>query len=155
MRDSIGATFMLKLALVFFVVYISIMSVALTYAKTYRIKNQIVNIVEQLEFTIDEHETAPATKEINNYLTKAYYNNTAHKEELEQKCKNSYVEKNGGGTAEKYKFFNEGVCIVEKNTSKEGSKYYKIVTFMVLDFAFFELEITIPVSGETKIIREI
>ena len=49
MRDAFGGTFMIKLGLVFLVVYVSFMAVAINYAKAFRVKNQIINIIEQYQ----------------------------------------------------------------------------------------------------------
>ena len=54
MRESFGGAFMLKLVIVFIVVYISFMAVAINYAKAFRVKNNVINILEQHQFSIDD-----------------------------------------------------------------------------------------------------
>ena len=49
MRDAVGGTFMIKLILVFLAVYIIFMGAALNYAKAFRVKNKVMDIIEQNE----------------------------------------------------------------------------------------------------------
>ena len=49
MRDAVGGTFMIKLLLIFLAVYTIFIAVALNYAKAFRVKNKILNIIEQNE----------------------------------------------------------------------------------------------------------
>ncbi len=49
MRESIGGAFLLKLMVVFIVLYNSLLAIAVNYAIAFRVKNQIVNLIEQYE----------------------------------------------------------------------------------------------------------
>lgn len=49
MRESIGATFLIKIMVVFIVLYNALLAIAVNYAIAFRVKNQIINIVEQSE----------------------------------------------------------------------------------------------------------
>ena len=56
----------------------------------------------------------------------------------------------------KYTYTENGACIINQG-GKIGaygtsSRYYKVVTFIKIDFNFFNIKLTIPISGETKII---
>ena len=53
MRESIGGTFLLQIVLVFLTVYIGFMAVVINYGKVFRIKNTIVNYIEQQEGVAD------------------------------------------------------------------------------------------------------
>ena len=44
MRDAFGGTFVIKLIIIFIVLYVSFMAVAMQYAKTFRVKNLIINL---------------------------------------------------------------------------------------------------------------
>ena len=52
MSESFGGAFIIKLILVFIVIYITFMGVAVNYAKVFRVKNHVINIVEQNQFDI-------------------------------------------------------------------------------------------------------
>ncbi|MDD2470179.1 MAG: hypothetical protein PHI22_04555 [Bacilli bacterium] len=49
MRESIGATFLIKIMVIFIVLYNSLLAIAVNYAMVFRVKNQIINLLEQYE----------------------------------------------------------------------------------------------------------
>lgn len=49
MRDAFGGEFMIRLMLVFIVVYVAFTAVSLNYAKAFRIKNKVISFVEKNE----------------------------------------------------------------------------------------------------------
>ena len=148
MRDALGGTFMLKLALVFLVICVWFMAIAINYAKAFRVKNQIINIIEQYQYTGEKNGTA--IDKINEYLVSVPYNFGSNNG-VEQTCANM------AGTGNDYTFTEQGACIIPKGAlGKFGnsSRYYKVVTFINIDFNFFNIHMTIPISGETKVIYQ-
>ena len=65
MRDAFGGVFMTNLFLVFIFIYVAFTAVSLNYAKAYRVKNHIIDFVEQSEIkNLDEYfGTGVATKD--------------------------------------------------------------------------------------------
>ena len=51
MRDAFGGVFMIRLFLVFIVIYVAFTAVSLNYAKAFRIKNEIISFIEENEIT--------------------------------------------------------------------------------------------------------
>lgn len=49
MRDAFGGAFMIKLFLVFIIIYVSFIALALNYAKAFKVKNQVIEYLEQEE----------------------------------------------------------------------------------------------------------
>ena len=49
MRDAFGGAFSIKLMLIFLILYVSFICVAINYARAFRVKNRIINIIEQYE----------------------------------------------------------------------------------------------------------
>lgn len=49
MREAIGGTFLINLMITFLVIYNGLFAVAINYAIAFRVKNQIINILEQRE----------------------------------------------------------------------------------------------------------
>ena len=45
MRDAVGGAFMIKLLLVFLAVYTIFIAIAINYAKAFRVKNKILDII--------------------------------------------------------------------------------------------------------------
>ena len=74
MRDAFGGTFMIQLLLIFLAIYVAFVAVALNFAKAFRVKNQIIDIIEQNE-GIDYTDTSDngTLKQIDNYLSQISY----------------------------------------------------------------------------------
>lgn len=49
MKEAVGGTLLLKIVLVFLIVYIMFMAVVIKYGRTFRIKNALINQIEQNE----------------------------------------------------------------------------------------------------------
>ena len=74
MREAFGGTFTIQLILLFLAIYIAFIAVALNYAKAFRVKNQIINIIEQNEgFDFDNSAEGSAQNEIQKYLRRVSY----------------------------------------------------------------------------------
>lgn len=136
MRDSFGGAFMLNMALVFIVVYIAFLAVAINYAKAFRVKNNVINILEQYQYAGGPHEQA--IREVEEYLPRASYN-MANNDKVEQHCddqSNSFLT-------------DHGVCIINES-GRRSPMYFKVITYISIDFPFFNIHLTVPISGETK-----
>lgn len=148
MRESFGGAFMLKIALIFIIIYISFMAVAINYAKAFRVKNQVINIVEQHQYS--EQNSALIVKEyIDPYLKNVGYS-YGGEAALREHC-NSY--ENSSGL--KNVFTSYGACIVPEGGSTKSNvgRYYKVITYIYIELPFFDINMTVPISGETKIIH--
>lgn len=142
MRESFGGAFMIKLVLVFIVIYITFMAIAVEYAKVFRVKNQIINILEQSQFKLGD-EISP----IDNYLARVPYNKNGVVS-VQDKCNGT----NFGGTRDNFVLTERGACIEGKSDSN-GNTYFKVTTYISVELPFFNISMVIPVSGETKTIR--
>ena len=133
MREAFGGTFTIQLILLFLAIYIAFIAVALNYAKAFRVKNQIINIIEQNEgFDFDNSAEGSAQNEIQKYLRRvSYYVNLTN-------IKNNNINDN-------YKCYSEGYCV-----EKMG-----ITTYVNIDMQVFNLNFTIPIQGETRKIERI
>lgn len=76
MRDAFGGVFMMRLMLVFIFVFISFTAISLNYAKAFRIKNHVIDFVEQQEvLSLDDlFEDNSALEKLDNILNNANYN---------------------------------------------------------------------------------
>lgn len=67
MRDSFGGVFMIRLILVFIFIFVSFTAVSLNYAKSFRVKNRVIDFIEQNEMisfdeTLFEEKLEPILK---------------------------------------------------------------------------------------------
>ena len=145
MRDAVGGSFMIKVFIVFLGVYIVFMAVALNYAKAFRVKNQIINIIEQNEgIDADDYNDKSnnsSLSKIYSYLAKVSY--TTGNDVAKNKCETgSYID-------DRYIF-----CI-NTYTYDKNKTYYKVTTFVSLELPFFGINIPVPIKGETRMIERI
>ena len=47
MRDAVGGTFMMYVFLIFLAVYITFVAVAFNYARAFRVKNKVIDIISK------------------------------------------------------------------------------------------------------------
>ena len=147
MREAFGGAFTIKLMLIFLAIYIAFVAVALNYAKAFRVKNKLIDIIEQSE-GIDNYDNikeGTVIGDINTYLNSvSYYVNLSN-------IKNN----NADATLHCY---DRGYCIEEfTGPTDDGvsSKYFKVTTYININFPFFKLNFNIPITGETRKIERI
>ena len=130
MRDAFGGAFSIKLMLIFLILYISFICVALNYARAFRVKNRIINIIEQNEGY--KGNTESVDTEINNYLADTGY----HIEYNEIKGVSSCSNLKG-----------HGYCILEMSNNPS---YYRVETYMVFKLPIINVNFPIRIQGETR-----
>lgn len=136
MRDAIGGTFMLRILIIFIVLYIVFMCFAVSYAKTFRLKNKVIDILEQQGY--DDS----SVDEINDYLdSNAYDFPGANHSQVSNHCPNA---------SENLTI--NGACIVPKDSG--NNRYYQVYLYIIYYFPFFHWEVVMPVGGETEVIPE-
>ncbi|MBQ8681860.1 MAG: hypothetical protein IJ509_03010 [Bacilli bacterium] len=137
MRDAFGSTFMFKLIIIFIVAFVSFMTIAASYARVFRVKNGVIDILEQMQYD----SSSDSEDDINNYLSNFSYNYPASQY---PSAKSNCDSKSG--------FYSEnGACII-RNEVSSNEVYYKVILYLVIDFPFFNYNPVIPISGETEVI---
>lgn len=137
MRDAFGGTFMFKLMIIFIVFYVSFMTIAVSYAKTFKMKNGVINILEQYQNV----EGTQLMSKVDSYLSNQAYN-YGENDSVSNNCK-----MNSGST-----FTDNGACIVKYGLGG-NSYYYDVTVYMVISFPLFNQDFVIPVTGETTTIK--
>lgn len=148
MRDAFGGTFMMYVFIIFLTVYCVFIAVAFNYARAFRVKNKVLDIIEQNEGIADFNNTSGVLGEINTYLGNANYL-------VRGLTSNSSV-------CDGYDYINteRGYCIdkisVTSDIDNGQASYYKVMTFVRLQIPFLDwFDFTIPVKGETRKIERI
>ena len=147
MKEAYGGTFMLYIFMIFFIIFVSIIGVALNFAKIYRIKNNVINILEQYQYRMGDTDNAEVYSKIGSYLKSVPYSiNLDKKEEYVNDClkRASNDSSNYDGT-----LINEnyGVCVVKKG--EESRPYYSVTVYFMAEIPVMDLAIPITASGET------
>lgn len=141
MRDAVGGSFMIKLLLVFLAVYTIFIAIAINYAKAFRVKNKVLNIIEQNEGIKNYDDvTDPALTQIEEYMNSIHYGVSTTT--VENKC-------------EGYNYINKdrGYCIA--TVDNVDASYYKVTTFVTISIPVVRLEYTVPIRGETRKIEKV
>lgn len=133
-RDAFGGSFMIKIILVFIVIFVSFMAAAVTYAKAFRVKNGVINILEQNQYN---GQINKVQDKIDTYLGSVPY--SERNDTTIGHCNNA------GG-----KMTGNGACIVPKGGN--NNKYYQVIVYISISLPFFHLNPIFPISGETKTI---
>ncbi len=137
MRDAFGGAFMIKLMLIFLVIYVCFIAVALNYAKAFKAKNGIIDLIEKYEgFDICKDQ-------IDAYLSRIGYNVAAQSGPTA-----SYAADNPGTECQQ-----QGYCIME--TIDYSGTNYVVTTFVQVSFFGFDnlagISFTVPIKGEVRI----
>lgn len=138
MREAIGQSFLLNL-IIFFIIAIAFVFVgSIGYSKAFKIKNRIINIIEEHE------EFDSATKDdIAEALSTVGYQVSTGRAKCKAKAGGTHLYPSGGNYGE-YDY-----CVYKYEDSR-GNYYYGVTTFMKFHFPIIHDLIEFPVYGETK-----
>lgn len=145
MKEGIGGTFMIYVLLIFLAVYITFLAVAFNYARAFRVKNKVIDYIEQNEGIVDYNDTSDSSAlgQIDTYLGEVSY----------------IVNGIDDNTCSGYDYVNKerGYCIDKYSVTIDDTdyEYYKVKTFIRLELPFMNIGFTIPVKGETRRIERI
>lgn len=138
MRESINNSMIFTWVITFVAIIMTFLIGSMGYSKAYKIKNNIIGIIES-----NEGYNANAKAEINTFLGKIGYRHSTARgcvqiDGFELKTDNTTL----------YRY-----CVYQ-NVASKGS-YYKVVAYMYFDVPFVEAIMEFPVSGESKVIYDL
>ncbi len=149
MRDAIGQVFVLQIILAFVLLINGYMAYSVNYTRAFRVKNQIVTLIEQYEGPYNEE----VIDKINTYINQMTY-------DVNNQQMVNFINDNNGAECPGY----NGWCYVEHDVSvtsgdgERNGKYYTIVTFVNIDIPVVNeilgLGNFLQVVGETRTIYE-
>ena len=149
MRDAIGQVFTLQIILAFVLLINGYMAYSVNYTRAFRVKNQIVNIIEQYEGPYNDE----GIEKINEYIDRMAY-------DVNNQQMINFQNDNQGAECPGY----NGWCYLEHKVSvddadgERNGKYYSIVTFVNIDIPVVNnilgLGNFLQVVGETRTIYE-
>lgn len=151
MRDAFGSTFMFKLIIIFIVFYVSFMTIAVSYAKVFRVKNGVIDILEQYQYDSEGSRKQEVIDRVDNYLKKFPYNEGANGN-VEKLCKEDSRNQNALDEIYENQFTKNGACIIRTDLGEE-SVFYEVVVYLVVSFPLFNQDFVIPIRGETTTIH--
>ena len=135
MRDAFGGVFMLRLMLVFIVVYVAFTAISFKYAKSFRVKNKVIDFVEQNQIL-----------DLDNFFNKGYNSNLRNLNEILLSANYNVtcndVGYNEGNIIDKETNNNIGYCyngiVIKKDEQKSNDDtiYYTINTYANWELGF-------------------
>ena len=146
MRDAVGGVVNIFLISLFMVVIAGYMAFNVSYVKAFKVKNKIIDLVEQYEGHCMPNEDKKCTQLIEDYMTKIGYN-TPVVEISDYVCNRQ-----------------KGYCIRKVEVNKTGGgytadpkAYYKIVTQVNIDIPIINNVMphmkVFQVTGDTKVMK--
>ena len=150
MRDAIGQVFAVQIILAFVLLINGYMAYSVNYTRAFRVKNQIVNIIEQYEGPYNDEAIArinaiidQMTYEVPPRLTQDFLDDYANVDE--KSCQNGWC------------YIAHDVSIDEADGERTG-KYYSVVTFVNINIPVINnivgLGDFLRVVGETRTIYD-
>lgn len=161
MRESIGGAWLFQFVIGLMLIFFAFLLIAMNYARAFKVKNEIINIIENYEgLTTGTGHYNNSISIVNNYLEANTHIVTGRCPEGSDNPHLQYygIKRNvtlpiliTPGTTEKFLW-----CIkknqVDPNVEPTRASY-TIVVFLKLKFPIVENIATIPVKGETYIIQ--
>lgn len=154
MRQTVGNTFIIKLVIIFTLLFSAFLALAITYNKIFKMKNEVVSIVEKYEGV-----NTTSTNIIKNYFDYINYRTTNY-------CPNSMYDNSNNV----YGITSDGVnemasqdkkylmCYYKtkkSNTTENVRQYvYNVVVFYKFDLPVLGDLATFAITGQTKAIIE-
>ena len=159
MRDAFGGVFMMRLMLVFIVVFVGFGAISLNYAKAFRIKNKVIDLIEQQEIkNVSDILTSTKnyTKDLDKIIDSANYaincDSTGNKE--------VYIKEDSRTIGVCYR----GITITINNDHKDNDNiYYNVITYGGWNLNFLNMLLALggenqntnsPLSGRWRITGE-
>lgn len=158
MRESIGGTWLTGIVITFLALFAGFLAYSISYTKAFRVKDNIIQIIEQnegfttaantkqhmLENVTNASEedlilNGSAEAEIFNFIQKIGYNYATN-----ISCDNGDYDDEFGTS--KYGYCLEKHCTNSANVDKV---YYKVTTYISLQIPVVNVTVQIPISGET------
>lgn len=170
MRESIGGTWLTGIVITFLALFAGFLTYAISYSKAFRVKNDIIKIIEQNEgYTYAANTESNAISNVLNASLDDLDKNGSAEAEIFSMIKNSgynysnNVECKSGtipGTSP-YGYCIEKHCADALGANDSGNVsgytninakkvYYKVTTYISLSIPILNISMDIPISGETN-----
>lgn len=148
MRDAFGGAFMIKLFLVFIFIYISFTAVALNYAKAFKVKNLVIDYLEDNEIVNIDDMTSKAEEAMKKYFEEELLGNMNYKVNVENFCNN--IDNTHDEENRRIAYCSDLGIVIRKSGEdvKTGGVYYTVSTYVGWDAGF--LNMLTALNGDNK-----
>ena len=143
MKEAFGTAYVVNFVIIFVILFIFFFVAGMSYTKAFKIKNRIVDIIEENE-CYSEDATCTSKEQIDKILSDAGYRVTKSIPD----CKQIDNAKLLTTTTKDFNY-----CVYKVDTTSKGS-YYKAAAFMYYEIPVIGVHMQFPVYGETKVMGE-
>ena len=158
MRESIGATWVFSIVIVFIMMFTAYLAISVNYARAFKIKNAIITMIENNE-GVNEHDMTMLSN-LDDYLYSNAYDAYGVCEDITDQGEEDwqYIEANIYPNADGTK---NGVCIYKKPAQSSNTNgfcdksYYRVITFFKVDFPILHNIFTFSVKGNSAPIYDL
>ena len=155
MKESFGNSFVFILVITFLGILIAILLGSLSYSKSFKVKNRIIQILENYgefhELTESDFANGDMINEINTSLASVGYRLT--KNGINTECP-SVEEYGGDNNYQSIELLNGAsdyeYCVYKHSTGRGA--YYSVIAYMYFDLPIIGDMIKVPLRSETKVI---
>ncbi len=133
MRDAFGGAFMIRVFLIFILIYILLTALAMNYAKAYKVKELVISYLEDNEIFDITHMSSEEYTAMENYIDNVI-GDLNYAREVDFKCPEGKECLRG--------FENRGITIVKEEPGSQSNKngsYYVVTTYFGYDIWFLKL----------------
>ena len=149
MREAFGSTFMFRIIIIFIVMYVTFATIVVSYAKVFRLKYRVVDILEQGQFSYTGSKAIDSTfasysviGDVDEFLGRNKYN---YKDEVQNACHKQEYEGIMGQVT------NNGACVLPIKYDNGDHYYYRVTLYLVITIPLLnDYSAVIPISSETE-----
>ena len=146
MREAIGNTFVLNFIITFFALFILIFIGTTTYTKAFKVKNKIVDTIENYDGDITTTDTGNYLKSDVQDVINDKLGQVGYRIDNNSECPTDGRFSDGVVLS---KSSNYRYCIYRFDTSK--GDYYGVVAYIYLEIPIIGAKLEFPVYGETRV----
>ncbi len=144
MRESIGATWIYIIAIALVLLFSSYLALSINYSRAFRVKNEIINIIER-----NKGMNNKAQEEIQEYLINVGYRTTGE-------CDDAVTVKGystaSSGTTEDAMYCVENIMAHDATGEFPEIYYFRVTVFFRLDVPILSSIFHFDVAGDSKVI---
>lgn len=158
MRDAFGGTFMIQIFLIFILIYIGFTAVALNYAKAFKVKNAVIDYLENSEISNLENLTASQLDEMERFFQEEILGNMNYNLSGQDICHTRGIKERNEAGKKIAHCEDLGIIIQQSNIDETGNiikgntegVYYTVSTFVGWSIPFLNKLLALNGNNQQK-----
>ena len=151
MRDAFGGTFMIQVFLVFILIYISFTALALNYAKAFKVKNKVIDYLENTEISNLANINASQMEAMDKYFETEVLGNMNYNLSGQDICNNAGIDE-FDYTGKRVAYCHDSGIIIEQTGKSENTEgvYYTVSTYVGWSIPFLNKLLALNGNNVTR-----